>query len=50
MTAINQNLVEVGSLEKLKINYYIRHDLRETKVFLGDYIRLHELNVGDIIF
>lgn len=45
-----QAIEKVQLIEGLGVGYFIRHDLRDTKVYFGDYIRLHGLHHGDIIF
>ncbi len=42
------DLVEL--IPKCGIEYFIRHDLRDSDVTLADYVKLHGLRKGDILF
>jgi len=41
---------QVELLKGFGLNYFVRHDLQDTNILLGDYIRLHGLHHGDIVF
>jgi hypothetical protein len=45
-----QTQEQIKLIDGLGIGYFVRHDLRDTSVLLGDYLRLHKLNFGDILF
>lgn len=48
MNVQEQNVIEL--LNGLGLKFSVRFDLRDTNIRLGDYIKLHGLELGDIIF